>query len=314
MTRETSERDVSIGQVAANFLDFLETITTDYAGFSDDLRSLLKSLQVVVGGAIALTLGFFVLYLWYVAPSSDIIVFGEVTGSAIILVIVFIYLLLRTRRSREDLDHLAYHMTELVESHTETVIKMETVDPAKPEQEQIANLLRRADFNLDEMLNEKPDLLHFGREVKGKKHVIQADVYIGVPRESRWSKLRDGALGSKLELLWMALRHEGNDPMSLSEIRSIHERLSDILPYLNPIVAEVYLFSKAGFSEEAIRFAEDEANWIPHWNEGSEEEENAVINLIKIEGDGRFSVVSMPWLKTLREERLALAAEASSAS
>lgn len=88
------------------------------------------------------------------------------------------------------------------------------------------------------------------------------------------------------------------------EIQTIHNQLSDVLSRLHPINAQIYVFSKQGFSDEAITFVEDEANWIPHWWEGENEEEDAVINLIKIEDKGQFSVVSMPWLNNLREERL----------
>lgn len=308
MARETNERDVPIiGRMAANFLDFIETISIDYSWFASDLGSLLKSLQVVVGGAIAFTAALLLLYAFYVAPSSHISQIAVVNGSAIIIVILFIYILLRTRRSREDLEHLAYHMTELVETHAETVIETETVDPTKSENEQLATLLRRADFELDKILEERPHLLQFNTEVKGKRHSLQADIFVGVPWESRWAKFRDGGLviGSKRQLVWIALRQRGSDAMSIAEIRAIREQLSDILAHLYPLTAQVYIFSRNGFSEEVVRFAEDDKNWIPHWNIGEKNQEAAVVNLIKMEGDGRFSVVSMPWLNVLRRERLA---------
>ncbi len=299
------DKDAAASQAAAT-IDFIETLTGDYMSISRDLQWLLARLKTVTIGAIALLLALYVVYWGYVASFYRSSAFDvEVTVAMLFLLGVFSYTYIRIRRSRDDVSHLDFHMMELIESHEETVFQAERLDSGKTDSEQIATILRKADSNLDSILEESPQLLQLNVDVKGKKSTIRASVYVGVPWDTIWDKLQDGALGSKLELVYIAIMHEGPDPMTLTEVKDIHQRLTDILQGLNPAEANVFVFSKVGFAQQTIEFVENDKNWIPHWKEGTDDEELAAIDLIRIR-DGRCEVVSLPYLKYLRQERLAM--------
>jgi hypothetical protein len=311
LARQTNDADKSLlGGIIANFLEFVETIAGDYDVFYPSLRDTLKILRTVTYGAIALAFGYLYLEEVYVAPKLGPDIQWEVTISGIALVAAFVYVVFRIRKAREHLEHMAFHMAEAGEMHVETVLETESVDFSKPMNEQILMSLRKADFDLDFALQDSPQLAQFDMEVAGKKTSIKADIFVGVPWESGWRKFAEGGFGhSKFDGVWIALRRDETDPMSVADITSIREKLSDVLSYLRPSRSQVYVFSSGGFSPDAIKFVEDEESWIPHWNEGEEEEISASIDLVKINQDGRLVVVTMPWMKTLREERLAASSE-----
>jgi len=299
MARESTQKE---SRVAAEFLDFLETISSDYFGTYDGIRNTFTILQVLTGGAAFIVFGSLLTYWTYIAPSQNAYIKGLATLSGTFLIVMFGYFVIRIRRNRGDLDHLAFHMDELVNAQIETVIQTEVVDQTSSVDGQLVTLLRRADPALDGALEDYPNLLAFNAEVQGKKYSVKPLIYVGVPYESWWERFKDGGLRSKLEGIWMAFQSDGD--VGLAYVKLLHQQLADILPQIRPRFADVYIFAKGKFSEEAVKFVEDENNWIPHWHVGGDDEELAVINLVKMEGDRTFEVVSMPWLKSLRRERL----------
>jgi hypothetical protein len=301
---ERDSLDYTSAMQAANMVDFIETLTSDYQSISDDLISLLRRMTTVTEGAVAFLLALYVIYWAYIETFwHNTILDVEVTAAMVFLLAVFINTYLRIRRSKEDVWHLDFHMEELIESHMETVINTERTETSMSEDERIVSILRKADPNLDGILEESPNLLQLGTEVKGKKLALNASVFVAVPWKSTLDKIREGAGTSKFELVWIAIRYDGDSPASLDYIKPIHEKLTDILQFYEPADAKVILFSEKGFSPEAIAFAENEDNWIPHWKEGTDEEVVATLDLVKIEV-GSYSVVTMPYLKMLRQERL----------
>jgi hypothetical protein len=294
---------------AAITVDLVETLSSDYEAISEDMVSLLQRMATVTMGATVFLLALYLVYWAYAAPifkSAGLDV--GVTAAMLTLLLIFFLTYLRIRRSRGDIWLLDSDIEELVETHEETVIQAERVEAGMSENEQITLILRKANPSLDEALNESPGLLRLDSEVKGRKAALKATVFVGVPWKSSWEKFNHEALNSNLKNMWIAINYEGSQPMSLEDIRPIQQKLKDILQFLRPRDAQAYVFSRQGFSPEAVEFAEKEDNWISYWREGTDEEQVLVLDLIKI-ADGNFSVVSMPYLKSLREERLAVPAE-----
>jgi hypothetical protein len=223
-------------------------------------------------------------------------------GIAIVLGLIFgflLYLLINVRNYRGYVKDLYVHMEELCEIYTSSIFEIESLDDTG-NINSVVSLLRKADPNLDDALKDFPDALKTDFELKGKKTTVRADVVVTIPWESRWRK----KLGSKYMQIWIAFVAKGGTEVSLDDIKLFHEKLTDVLPFLNPEYARIFYFSRKGFSAQAIQFVENEDNWIPYWDIGTEDEAAAEINLVNIEPDGRLSVAAMPWLNILRNERL----------
>jgi hypothetical protein len=281
----------------------------DYSATQADILSSLKWIRETVRPAAGFSLLLVLVGTVGVATNTFVI---TVTSASVILfswlVLIFsAYMWRRVNRNMNDLDHLSYHMAELEESRREIIFRLERTDTRLPSQQQYLQILRKIDSSLDELLEEEPKLLVYKFEVKGKKSSATASLFIGEPWAGLWERLREGGLRSRFADVWVVFEHVLPEPMSLPDIRAIHDSLSDALRQWRPPSAVVYVFSKSGFTEETIKFVENEKTWIPHWHVGSENEESAVINLAKVESDGTFTVVSMPWLKAMREDRLVTA-------
>src|SRR2546428_1603547 len=128
MAREAPEEARVTYRMAADFLDFIETISGDYYGTYSDLRRLLNVLQGITAGAALGITGLLISYWAYTAPSQSNIFNAFLTAMSVTLVFILGYLVIRIRRSRGDLDHLAFHMDELVNTQTETVLQTEVLD------------------------------------------------------------------------------------------------------------------------------------------------------------------------------------------
>jgi formylmethanofuran dehydrogenase subunit D len=293
-----------VGKIVADYLDFTDTVATDYSDLSSSLDSLLTMVQGFIAIAMIITFAYIVLYLVYIAPSvltANILV---ETTYVVVIEAAFGYTIWRARQSRGKVEHLSFHMYEAVEMYANTVIDTKSVDAGKPEAEQITELLRHADTELDERLTESPELLQLNTEIRGRKESLKAWVYVGVPWEGRLRKALRSLQKSKMDQVWIAARYEGREPMPLGEIKAFHDKLGDVLTSIKPSTSQIYLFSKVGFSPEAVDFVDDEKSWIPHWKVGSDDEYLATINLVQMGPNGSFVVVTQPWLKTLRRERL----------
>lgn len=276
---------------------------SDYSGLLSNLSTLFGQIQIalLLGGFGILAL--FSLSLSLSSTAGGVLPTATTVEAGVLAILALLgdfYLLWSIGQTKRVVGKFYSDVQELVEGYTESVIQMEVVDQNSEPVERRLTLLRRGDPVLDKVLDESPKLLQLGKKIKGKKGEITLDIFVGLPWKGAIAKLRR----SKYQAIWIGLNLEGDDEVSLSKVKAIHDQFVDIFQSYRPRNARVFLFTSSNVPKETIRFLESPRNWIPHWHIGRVDEFAATMNLVRVHSDGRFSVLSMPWLETLRQTRL----------
>jgi len=253
--------------------------------------------------------GVFTFFVFVSLPSLEVpllytIALAIVFYSALVWSFFF---LRRLKQGKNELVGIAGETDQYVQS---VLIETEVVEGKDP-LERFLNQLRTADPDLDQILEEKPTQLGKNVDLSTKKSKISVDLYL----EDHVSKI------NRAKVAWAIKRYDRGGVVPLDEIAHLKEGIEaygneTIGPYRflswpKRTLRDLYVWvvSTYGFSAEVIKYVEDEENWIEISGDSDDESDYVPLNLVRENSDNTYSIISMPYLKTLRDSRLIMEKE-----
>jgi hypothetical protein len=309
MSETSQKQGALLGKMATDFFDFIDDFNSEYFGPVEETIQLLGIMQGIVLVSVSI---FFVSALfsiqYYLSGSIAAIAYVELIVMGIAVSAYFIYLSRKIKTIRPKMKEFFMGVAQLGGTYLESVLNLETIDPKNLDEMDFLAVLRRANPLLDRRLQDNPRLLKMDTDIDGINSKLHVTFFVGVPWKSELvSKLRN----TKYEEVWIVLKLTDAETVTLNRLMGIHKQVADVLKLLRPKHAEILLFAEGGYTKEAVKFAENPKNWIRHWHEKREDASRAFLNLVKIEPDGSFTVISFPGLETLRQARLEMLAESA---